>query len=390
MGERLRADYGKGPELQAPRTRAMLLSSANPIQRHFDFARRTERAVAGWVVREEAIMGTAIRVELWAPDRRSGEAAAAAVMDEMHRIDRAMSPHKPTSELCRINREAARQPVVLSEEMYRLVERAIAFSRLSDGAFDISYAAVGQLYDYRQRVRPSADALKAAQANVGWQQLKLNPQARTLRFGREGMRIDLGGFAKGHAVDNAVALLARRGVKHAHVSAGGDSRVLGDRRGRPWNVAIRDPRRAGEMVAVLPLEDVSISTSGDYERFFDDGAERVHHLIDPATGHSPAGVHSVTILASDGLTSEALSKAVFVLGVARGLALVESLAGIDAVIVDAQGVLHASSGLLQGLSETSAAAAPGDSRHAPLSELQVLDSQRAELDAHEVAEQACQ
>ncbi len=372
----------------------MLLSSANPTQRRFDFASRTERAVAGWLVREEAIMGTAIRVELWAPDRRSGEAASAAVMEEMHRIDRAMSPHKPSSELCRINREAARQPVVLSEEMYRLLERALVFSRLSDGAFDISYAAVGQLYDYRQRVRPSAHALQAAQARVGWQHLQLDPRARTVRFGLDGMRIDLGGFAKGHAVDNAVALLARRGIRHAYVSAGGDSRVLGDRRGRPWSVAIRDPRRAGEMVAVLPLEDVSISTSGDYERFFDDAVdgvtERVHHLIDPATGHSPAGVHSVTVLAADGLTSEALSKAVFVLGVTRGLALVEGLPGIDAVIVDASGVLHASSGLLQGLSEPSPAAPDLQHADSQQAELQALDSQSADLINPEVAARACQ
>ena len=346
----------------------MLSSSANPIQRHFDFARRTERAEAGWVVREEAIMGTAIRVELWAADRKSGEAAVGAVMDEMHRIDRAMSPHKPGSELCRINRDASRQAVALSEEMFGLVQKARAFSHLTQGAFDITYAAAGQLYDYRGRVRPSAQALAAAQASVGWQHLQVDAQARTLRFGLDGMRIDLGGFAKGHAVDNAVALLARRGIRHAYVSAGGDSRVLGDRRGRPWSVAIRDPRRAGEMVAVLPLEDVSISTSGDYERFFEDGSERVHHLIDPATGRSPNGVQSVTILAPDGLTSEALSKAVFVLGTERGLALVESLGGVDAVIVDALGTLHASAGLLQGL-PTSASA--NDSQ---LSDLQELDS----------------
>ena len=328
----------------------MLSHHADPTQRHFDFASRTARSVGGWVLREEAIMGTAIKVELWADDARSGEAAAAAVMDEMHRIDRAMSPHKPTSELCRINREAARQAVPLSNEMFGLLARAIEFSRLSDGAFDISYAAVGQLYDYRQRLRPSAKVLERARALVGWQHLQLDPVARTLRFGREGMRIDLGGFAKGHAVDNATALLARRGIRQAWVSAGGDSRVLGDRRGRPWSVAIRDPRRPGEVVAVLPLEDVSISTSGDYERYFDEGGERVHHLIDPATGRSACAVHSVTILAADGLTSEALSKAVFVLGVERGLALVESLNGVDAVIVDAQGVLHASSGLLHGVS----------------------------------------
>ena len=334
----------------------MLSTSANPVQRDFDFASRTSLVSAGWVLRKESIMGTSVQVELWAGDRRAGELAAAAVMDEMHRIDRAMSPHKPGSELCRINREAARQAVPLSEEMFNLLARALDFSRLTEGAFDISYAAVGQLYDYREQVRPSEQALQAARACVGWQHLQLDAQARTLRFARDGVRIDLGGFAKGHAVDRAVTLLARRGVRHAYVSAGGDSRVLGDRRGRPWSVAIRDPRRAGELVAVLPLEDVSVSTSGDYERYFEVGGERLHHLIDPATGRSPNGVRSVTILASDGLSSEALSKAVFVMGVRRGLALVESLGGVDAVIVDAQGVLHASSGLLQGLPSEAQAA----------------------------------
>jgi len=198
-------------------------------------------------------------------------------------------------------------------------------------------------------VRPGAAELERARALVGWQHLVLDPRRHTLRFGIEGMRIDLGGFAKGHAVDRAAALLRRRGIRSALVSAGGDSRVIGDRRGRPWSVAVRHPRQPGNVVAVLPLEEVSMSTSGDYERYFDDGAERVHHLIDPATGCSPHHVHSVTILADDGLTSEALSKAVFVLGVQRGLALVETQPGVDAVVVDAQGVLHASSGLLQGL-----------------------------------------
>ena len=167
-----------------------------------------------------------------------------------------------------------------------------------------------------------------------------------MRFARPGMRIDLGGFAKGHAVDNAAAILRRRGIAHAMVSAGGDSRVIGDRRGRPWTIGVRDPRRPGQLAAMLPLEDVSISTSGDYERYFDADGTRFHHLIDPATGKSPREIQSVTILADDGLTCEALSKIVFVLGVERGMALVETQSGVDAVVVDAAGALHFSSGLL--------------------------------------------
>jgi thiamine biosynthesis lipoprotein len=131
------------------------------------------------------------------------------------------------------------------------------------------------------------------------------------------------------------------------VSAGGDSHVLGDRRGRPWMIAVRDPRREGEVVALLPLQDAAVSTSGDYERFFEKAGVRHHHLIDPRTGRSAAGVRSVTILADDGLTSEALSKTVFVLGAERGMALINSLSGVDAVIVDSAGQLHYSSGLLR-------------------------------------------
>ena len=304
------------------------------------------RSASGWLKRDEAIMGTAIGVELWADDAEQGEAAIAAVMGEMHRIDRAMSPHTPDSELSRINRDAAAAPVPLSAEMARLLMRATEFAQLSDGAFDITYAAVGQLYDYRQRIRPSDAALARARALVGWRNLILDASARTVRFALPGMRIDLGGFAKGHAVDNATAILRRHGIRHAIVSAGGDSRVIGDRRGRPWTIGVRDPRRPGEMVAMLPLEDVSISTSGDYERYFDADGVRHHHLIDPATGRSPSSVHSVTILAEDGLTTEALSKCVFVLGVEKGLRLIESQRGVDAVIVDAAGALHYSTGLL--------------------------------------------
>ena len=304
-------------------------------------------SVAGaWIKGEQSIMGTAISVELWCEQRGSGEAAITAVMDEMHRIDRTMSPHKEDSELSRINRDAGSGAVPVSPEMARLIVRAAEFSALSGGAFDITYAAVGQLYDYRNRVRPNDAELAAARAAVGWRHLVLDSQAGTVRFGRPGMRIDLGGFAKGHAVDNAAAILRRRGIAHAMVSAGGDSRVIGDRRGRPWTIGIRDPRRPGEVAAMLPLEDVSISTSGDYERFFDSDGTRFHHLIDPATGKSPRGIQSVTVLADDGLTCEALSKIVFVLGVERGMALVETQSGVDAVVIDAAGALHFSSGLM--------------------------------------------
>lgn len=301
-----------------------------------------------WVSSEEAIMGTAIRVEFWndnAADRRAADAAIGAVMGEMRRIDAAMSPFKPDSELSRINRDAARAPVPVSEEMFTLLARAIEFSKLTDGAFDITFAAVGSLFDYRNGTRPSAGQLAAAREAIGWQHLELDPRARTVRFARVGMRIDLGGFAKGYAVDNGAAILKARGVRHAIVTAGGDSRIVGDRRGRPWTIGIRHPRRAGEVIALLPLEDVALSTSGDYERYFEADGVRYHHVIDPRTGNSPDHVHSVSIIAPDGLTSEALSKCVFVLGVERGLEVVERFPGVDGVVVDSAGRLHFTTGL---------------------------------------------
>jgi thiamine biosynthesis lipoprotein len=305
-------------------------------------------ATGRWFSRDEAIMGTAIRVELWGDDRAAAEAAIDAVIDEMHRIDASMSPHKESSELSRINRDAARGPVEVSAELFGLLERSIAFSELSTGAFDITYASAGHLYDYRKRIRPNEAQLAEAREAIGYRHLELDRSMRTVRFTRAGVRIDLGGFAKGYAVDNGAAILAQRGVRHAVVAAGGDSRMLGDRCGRPWTIGVRDPRREGDVVALLPLEDVAVSTSGDYERYFDDGDERCHHLIDPRTGKSPHAVHSVTVVAADGLTSEALSKTVFVLGAEEGLRIVESVPDVDAVVVDATGKLHFSSGLLAG------------------------------------------
>lgn len=296
-------------------------------------------------------MGTAIDVTLWCEDGAAAARALDAVMAEMHRIDRLMSPHRPDSELSRINVEAGERPVAVGGELFALLARALQFSRLSAGAFDITYAAVGHLFDYRGGERPTDEAIADARRAIGWQHLLLDARDRSVRFARPGMRIDLGGFAKGHAVDNATALLRAQGIAHAIVAAGGDSRVIGDRRGAPWTVGIRHPRDPAAVVALLPLVDCALSTSGDYERYFEEPASgrqparRWHHIIDPATGRSPDEIHSVTVLAEDGLTAEALSKTVFVRGVAEGLAVVETVAGADAVVVDAQGRLHATRGL---------------------------------------------
>ena len=315
-------------------------------------------APAEWHTREEAIMGTAVRVELWHEDATAARAAMGAVMDEMNRIDALMSPYKPDSELSRINREAAQKPVAIGKEMFGLIARSIEFSKLSDGAFDITFSSVGYLYDYRKHLKPTDEQIAKVLPGINYRHLQLDPKAQTIHYARPGVRIDLGGIAKGHAVDNCIAILKSRGITNAIVTAGGDSRLLGDRRGRPWSVGIRDPRRGGEVVAVLPLADVAISTSGDYERFFEEDGVRHHHIINPKTGKSATGVRSVTIIGPDGITTEGLTKSVFVKGPKAGMRLIESLEGVDAIIIDDAGRMSYSPGLRNAVREEQGPAAP--------------------------------
>jgi thiamine biosynthesis lipoprotein len=216
---------------------------------------------------------------------------------------------------------------------------------MSDGAFDITFASVGDLYDYRASVRPSDAEIAHALPAVSYRHLQLDEAKRTIKFARAGVRIDLGGIAKGLAVDNCIELLKTRGIRSAYVSAGGDSRVLGDKDGRAWIIGIRDPRDPDRMVAKIPLIDAAISTSGDYERYFENNGERHHHILDPRTGKSPSSVRSVTIIGTDATTTEGLSKIVFIKGVKRGLEIIDSVAGFDAVVVDEEGRLRYSAGL---------------------------------------------
>ncbi len=302
-------------------------------------------ARADWLAREEAIMGTRIAVEVWHEDAAAAGAAIDAVIAEMHRIDALMSTYKPESQLSQVNREAAAGPVKVDPELARLVARALEFSAMSGGAFDITYASVGYLYDYRAGRHPSDAEIAAALPAIDWRHVAVDLPASTIRFLKPGVRIDLGGIAKGHAVDSCIALLQARGIRNATVTAGGDSRILGDRRGRPWIVGIRHPDDRERVIARIPIEDAAISTSGDYERFFDEDGVRYHHIIDPKTGKSPHGVRSVTIIAPTSTLAEGLTKSVFIMGPERGLALVEAQADVDAVVVTAEGKVLYSKGL---------------------------------------------
>ena len=302
-------------------------------------------ARADWHEREAAIMGTRIAVEVWHEDADRAEAAIDAVIAEMHGIDDLMSHYKPESQLSRINLDAATAPVKVDAELAGLIARALEFSELSGGAFDITYASVGYLYDYRERRHPSEAQIQAALPAISWRHVVVDRGASTVRFLMPGVRIDLGGIAKGYAVDSAIQILRDHGIRNGTISAGGDSRILGDRRGRPWVVGIRHPDDPNRVIARIPLEDAAISTSGDYERYFDEGGVRYHHIIDPRTGKSPTGVRSVTVIGPNATLTEGLTKSVFVMGPERGLALIETQEDVDAVIVRSDGRVFYSKGL---------------------------------------------
>ena len=302
-------------------------------------------ASAEWHEREAAIMGTRIAVEVWHEDAGRAEAAIDAVFAERHRIDELMSHYKPESQLSRINRDAATAPVKVDAELAGLIARALEFSELSGGAFDITYASVGYLNDYRERRHPSEAQIQAALPAINWRHVVVDREASTVHFLMPGVRIDLGGIAKGYAVDSAVQILRDHGIRNGTVTAGGDSRILGDRRGRPWVVGIRHPDDPNRVIARIPLEDAAISTSGDYERYFDENGVRYHHIIDPHTGKSPVGVRSVTVIGPNATLTEGLTKSVFVMGPERGLALIETQEGVDAVVVRSDGRVFYSKGL---------------------------------------------
>jgi len=302
-------------------------------------------AHAEWFQREEAIMGTRVAVELWSEDRALAERAMDAVIAEMRRTDELMSTYKPESQLSQVNAHAHERPVQVDPDIIEVVERSFEVSRMSGGAFDITYASVGYLYDYRAHQRPTDAQIAAALPGVDFRKVQVDREAHTIRFLREGVRIDLGGIAKGYAVDRAVQHLRELGIRHAMVNAGGDTRLLGDHRGKPWMVGIRDPRSAGRVVMRVPLADEAISTSGDYERYFEEDGVLYHHILVPSTGRSARGVRSATVIGPDATLTDGLSTTLFVLGVERGMQLIARLPGVEAVMVDDEGRIFYSDGL---------------------------------------------
>jgi thiamine biosynthesis lipoprotein len=304
-------------------------------------------AHAEWVRRvTDGIMGTRITVELWAEDPVKGNQAIDAVLDEMRHIDETMSTYKPTSEVSQVNAKAADGPMHISKELFDLLTTARQYSEITDGAFDITYASVGYMYDFRKHIRPDDAQIAKALPAINYRHVILDPKNQTVRFSQKGVRIDLGGIAKGYSVDCGINVLKGLGYTRAYVGAGGDSRIIGDRFGKPWIVGIRDPMKGeGNVIARIPLVDAAISTSGDYERFFEENGVRYHHIIDPHTGHSASKVRSATVIGPYATRTDGLSKTAFVLGPDKALEIYNRLDDIDAIIVKLDGTVVYSKGM---------------------------------------------
>lgn len=298
-----------------------------------------------WVIRDANIMGTTIHAEVWHEKLAVAEKAANMVMQTMEEINQSMSPYIESSELSLVNREAASKALLISSALYSVIDQSLGYSAKTAGAFDITFASVGYLYDYRESIRPAQAQLDEHLAGVNFHHIVLNDSDKTIRFQQEGVRIDLGGIAKGYAVDLAIERAQKLGIEHISVTAGGDTRILGDRLGRPWIIGIRHPMNKQQVIAKIPLVNEALSTSGDYERYFDEDGVRYHHIIDPKTGDSARSVRSVTILGPKAIDTDALSTSVFVMGPNKGLQLLESMQGIEGIIVDKLGNLLFSSGL---------------------------------------------
>ncbi|MBL8794419.1 MAG: FAD:protein FMN transferase [Planctomycetia bacterium] len=285
----------------------------------------------------EPHMGTRFKIVLYAPDEATANAAAKAAFQRIADLDATMSDYRVSSELMQLCRKAGGEPVTVSDDLYRVLAKAQEFSKLSDGAFDVTISPLVRLWRLARRTQqlPNAEDLAKAKALVGYQHMKLDAAARTVHLLKTGMLLDLGGIAKGYAADAALAVLKKHGITRALVAAGGDIAVSGpppDAGG--WKIGIQPLEGSdAEPSRYLLLKDAAVSTSGDAEQFVVIDGKRYSHIVDPKTGLGLLGRMSVTVVAPNGLTADALAKIPSVLGAERGLALVEQIDGVAALFV---------------------------------------------------------
>jgi thiamine biosynthesis lipoprotein len=263
-------------------------------------------------------MGSAYSVAVYGEDRTRMEEAVDAAFEEVHRLDEMLSNYKPESELSEINRAAAERPVAVTTELFDLLAACVKYSGESDGAFDITVGPLMKVWGFYKGTGrlPHRAEVRGALDRVGYRNIVLDGANHTVRFARSGVELDPGGIGKGYAVDRMIEVLKQCGIRTALVSASGSSIYgLGAPPGeKGWKVQIRDPKDQSKSVAEVYLRDESMSTSGNYEKFFRAEGKIYSHIMDPRTGWPAQGVLSVSVVAPRTLDSEAWTKPLFVNG----------------------------------------------------------------------------
>ncbi len=291
-------------------------------------------------------MGTDVQVTAIGPDASRLDRAIDAAIVELRRVEDVMTSWRD-SPLTRLNAKAGAGSVSVPAELAQIIARATELGRVTDGAFDPTFASVGALWRFKDRTNPAVPdeaAIAAALEHVDYRKVQVDPSALTVTL-PAGTRIGLGGIAKGYGVDRAMRVLRDHGVRHGIVNAGGDMKVLGTRGGKPWEIAIKHPRDRDRAIAVLRVSNTCVVTSGDYERFFEKDGRRYHHIIDPRTGKPSTGCMSATVVAPSAELADALATAICVLGPEKGLRLAKRFRRVEAIAIDMRGEVRASEGL---------------------------------------------
>lgn len=294
-------------------------------------------------------MGTELHLTAWTDDEAGAVGAFDAVFAEFDRLDALMSVWREGSDVRRLNAAAGQQPVQVSGDVLAVLHDARQISEWTGGKFDVTFGALSDLwrFDHDQDNRiPDMAEVRRRLPLIDYRALEIDDRQRTAFLRRPGMRVHLGGIGKGYAIDSGVRILRGRGFRDFVIQSGGDLYAAGMKDGRPWHLGIQDPRGlANRSFATVDLSDSTLSTSGDYERFFMMDGRRYHHIIDPATGEPARGCRSVTILSRSAVLADGLSTGVFLLGPQDGMALVRRVPDVDAVIVTAANEVLTTPGL---------------------------------------------
>lgn len=293
------------------------------------------------------LLGTVVTITIIDdPENRAGDFSAA--FSEIEAVQNSFNLYNPESEISKINNRAAIRPVTADEKVFKLIGRSLEISETSQGAFDITFASTGKLWDFSKEnfSPPDDETIKRVIPLISYKNIKIDGKNRTVQFLKKGTKIGLGGIAKGYATGRAISALRQKNVKGAIVACAGDIQVIGDNNGKPWRAGIQDPR-GDSVIASIDLHDGdSVSTSGDYERFKIVNGRRYHHIIDPATGYpADSGLISVSVFSSDPVLSDAYSTAFFISGLEKAKRILASMPALSAVLVTSDMKVYASMSL---------------------------------------------